>query len=74
MAAQTDSLVMDILRKIQSDLADVKTRGQDLATGLTGIREQLHVMEGNALRMERTVATVLVRLDRIEKRLELVDH
>jgi hypothetical protein len=44
----------------------------DLESAQVGIREQIHVMEGGFLRLERTVATVLVRLDRIEKRLDLV--
>jgi hypothetical protein len=73
MADTTDNLVLDHLRALRADTADVKSAIQDLRDGQIGIRAQLHALQGDLLRQERTLAAVQVDLDRIKARVDLVD-
>jgi septal ring factor EnvC (AmiA/AmiB activator) len=73
MVEQTENLVLEILRRMQSDIAEMKTDIRDLKTGQIEIRMQLHSMDGNVLRQERTMASLQVKVDRIETRLDFTD-
>ena len=74
MIEQTENLVLENLRRMQSDIAEMKTDIKDLKAGQIEIRMQLHSMDGNVLRQERTMAALQVKVDRIEPRLEFTDH
>lgn len=74
MVEQTETLVLEILRRIQADIAEMKTDIKDLKAGQIEIRMQLHSMDGNLLRQERTIAALHVKVDRIETRLDFTDH
>ena len=52
----------------------MKTDIKDLKAGQIEIRMQLHSMDGNVLRQERTIAALQVKVDRIETRLDFTDH
>jgi hypothetical protein len=56
MVEQSEILVLEILRRMQSDIAEMKTDIKDLNAGQIEIRMQLHSMDGNVLRQERPVA------------------
>ena len=72
--AEVENLVLDILRRLQSDIADLKQGQRSIRDELIGVRQQLHVMQGDNLRREQEVAGILVQLDRINIRLDLVEH
>ena len=72
--AEVEHLVLDILRRLQSDMADLKHSQRSIRDELIGVRQQLHVMQGDNLRSEQEVAGILVQLDRINIRLDLVEH
>jgi hypothetical protein len=74
MGEQTDNVVLEILRRIQSDVGEVKSDVRDIKGQLIDIRTQLVTMQSDALRQERTVAALQVKVDRIETRLDLTDH
>jgi predicted nucleic acid-binding Zn-ribbon protein len=74
MVEQTENLVLEILRRMQADMTEMKSDIKDLKTGQIEIRMQLHSMDGNVLRQERTIAAVQVKVDRIETRLDFTDH
>lgn len=74
MAEETQTLVLEILRRMQSDLAEVKGDVRDIKGQLIDIRTQLVTMQSDALRQERTAAALQVKVDRIETRLEFTDH
>ena len=74
MVEQSESLVLEILRRIQSDIAEIKNDIKDLKAGQIETRMQLHSMDGNVLRQERTMAALQVKVDRIETRLDFTDH
>jgi len=72
--AEVENLVLDILRRLQSDMADLKQGQRSIRDELIGVRQQLHAMQGDSLRREQEVAGILVQLDRINTRLDLVEH
>jgi hypothetical protein len=73
MNEQPSELMVEILKRIQADIAYVKNDMQDLKQAIIGIRQQLYVMEGNDLRQERTVAGLQLDMERIKNRLDLSD-
>ena len=74
MTDETQNLVLDILRKIQADIAILKTDIKDIKNQLIDIRTHLVTMQNDALRQERAMAAVQLRIERIESRLELTEH
>jgi hypothetical protein len=71
--AETDNLVIEILRRMQADMSDLKQGQRSLRDELIGVRQQLHAMQGDLLRQEQDIAGILVKLDRIHTRLDLVE-
>lgn len=74
MTEETDNLVLDILRKLQADIAILKTDVKDIKNQLIDIRTHLVTMQNDALRQERAMASLHLRIERIESRLELSSH
>ena len=72
--AEVENLVLDILRRMQGDMADLKQGQRSIREELISLRHQLHIMQGDGLRREQEVAGILVQLDRINTRLDLVEH
>ena len=70
---ETQNIVLDILRAIRGDLAEVKASIADLKDGQISIREEIQSMRRDALRQERTIASLQVDVDRVKHRLELSD-
>jgi hypothetical protein len=73
MSEPTENLVVEILRRIQADIADLKNGQRGIREELIGLRNQLHIMQGDALRQEQGIAALAVDVDRIKSRLDLVD-
>jgi hypothetical protein len=71
--AITNELVFEILKKIQTDIAVVRTDLGDMKSMQLRMREDFHRFEGDLLRIERSEAETQLRLDRIESRLQLTD-
>ena len=62
----TDNVVLDLLRAIRADVAD-------LNTGQIEIKEPLGFLEGQYGSLSRRVDRIDLRLDRIERRLDIAD-
>ena len=73
MAEVTNELIYEILKKLQPDMSDVKKTLSDHDQQFIALREQMHAVQGDILRLERQGAAVSHRLDRIERRLGLVE-
>ena len=69
----TNELLYEVLKSLQADMAGMRGEIREVKATLTGVREQLHTMEGNALRQERMMAILEMRIERIETRLSLND-
>jgi hypothetical protein len=54
--AEVENLVLDILRRLQSGMADLKQGQRLIRDELIGVRQQLHAMQGDGLRREQEIA------------------
>jgi hypothetical protein len=73
MTAETENLLLEILKRIQTDIADMKGDIADLKTRATAVDEHMGglfiTISGNNNRLDR----VAERLERIERRLDLTE-
>ncbi len=73
MTAETENLLLEILKRIQTDIADMKGDIADLKTRATAVDEHMGrlfiTISGNNNRLDRVVE----RLERIERRLDLTE-
>jgi hypothetical protein len=66
-------LIFEILKKLQSDVAVIKTDVAEVKAMQLRMREDFNRFEGDLLRFERIEAGTQLRLDRIETRLNHTD-
>ena len=73
MTAETENLLLEILKRVQTDIADMKGDLADLKTRATAVDEHMGglfiTISGNNARLDRLAE----RLDRIERRLDLTE-
>jgi hypothetical protein len=73
MTEITSQLIYEILRSIQTTLAEMKAGQADHTRQLLRIRDDINGLRGDDLRLESLQATMDARLERIERRLNLSD-
>jgi len=73
MTKVTNDLIYDVLKDIQSRMTQVENNSRDLVKGQLRIRKDVNDVRGDLIRSDGSFAEIEVRLDRIEKRLGLVD-
>jgi septal ring factor EnvC (AmiA/AmiB activator) len=73
MAEVTNEFIYEVLKKLQGDMAEVKKALSGHDEQFIALREQLHAVQGDILRLERQGTIISHRLERIEQRLQLVD-
>ncbi|NCC23051.1 MAG: hypothetical protein EOM26_11425 [Alphaproteobacteria bacterium] len=73
MTDQPHELILDHLRAIRSDIAEMKADIHDLKTGQLSVREQLNSMQRDNIRVERALASVEHDIERIKTRLDLTE-
>ena len=66
MADEIDNLVLEHLRAIRSDISEIKLKVDELAGSYSGLLKIAASQGDSILRLDR-------RIERIEKRLDLVD-
>jgi len=73
MADGPDNIVLDHLRAIRGDISGIKDDMRGLRAEMTAIRQHLSGIVTLQEHDHGDIAAMKVRLDRIERRLELVD-
>lgn len=73
MAEVTNELPYEILKKLQTDMVEVKDTLGDHGHQLIRIGEEINMLRGDDLRREAMQAQMGHRLERIEQRLQLTD-
>ncbi|MCM2399288.1 hypothetical protein NBH19_24700 [Rhizobium sp. S95] len=71
MADQSQELLFEILRKLQSDMSVLKDGQRETRQEINSLRNYMHLMQGDLNNLRGTMSQVMDRLDRIEGRLEL---
>jgi hypothetical protein len=69
----TNELMYNILKQVQTGIAEIKATQADHSRQLIRIREDINALRGDDLRRETLQAQMDTRLDRIETRLNLSD-
>ena len=69
----TNELIYDVLKQVQADMAEVKGTLADHTRQFIRVREDINNLRGDDLRRESLQTQMDVRLQRIEKRLNLSD-
>ena len=67
------NIVLDLLRAISGDMAELKAALADLKNGQIRIRDDIESMRHDALHHERRIASLQFDLHRVKTRLELND-
>ena len=73
MTEADQNLMLEILKQIQGDMAVVIKDVQELKSGQIRIREDIHSQSGHIISLEKSVLDLDERVQRIEKRLDLVE-
>jgi len=74
MVDDPQELILEHLRAIRGDIKLLQDGQGELKAGQLAIREEVHGLRGDVLRLERGLATVETDVDRIKNRLDLVDQ
>ena len=73
MTEQQGNLILDILKKMQGDLASVRRDVTSLAVRVSALEDYTRGMTTSLFGLQADVSGISHRLDRIERRLELTD-
>jgi hypothetical protein len=73
MAEVTNELLYEVLKKLLTNMSEVKNTLSDHHQQFIALREQLHAVQGDILLIERQGSGFSHRLERIEQRLQLAD-
>ncbi len=67
-------MILEILKKMQGDLASVKREVTSHAVRLSAIEDHMRGIITSQFGVQADVSGISERLDRIERRLELTEH
>ena len=74
MSEITNELIYEVLKNIQKRLDKHDHQFADLQRGMLQLREDVHSLRGDRIHYDKYFADIEARLDRVEKRLDLVDN
>ena len=74
MAEVDGTLIMEVLRKIQADGAATRVDLQDLKVRMTSLDQKVSLLHGDFANQSLRIDRIENRLERIEKRLGLLDE
>lgn len=73
MVHDPDEIVLEHLRAIRADLEDLKKLRGEMREGFASVRAHQAATHGDQALLERRVVSLESDMDRIKRRLELVD-
>lgn len=73
MTAETENLVLEHLRAIRADIADVKRDTRDMKARLASIESYIATLHSDQTRTGFTLDDLAARVERLEKRTGLLD-
>jgi len=66
-------MIYELAKDVQSKVNQIEQSVRDLVQGQLRIRKDINELRSDIIRYDKSFAQIDVRLDRIEKRLDLVD-
>lgn len=73
MAEVTNELILEVLKRIQTKLDTVEQKIDDLSTRMLAVEQHLSAIQISEYRQNSELDRLRARLERIEKRLDLVE-
>ncbi|HRO10159.1 hypothetical protein [Amaricoccus sp.] len=74
MTEETESLVLEILKRLQSEFALMREDMRGMRAEMTALKQHMDGrLHDHELTQDSDVASIKLRLDRIERRLDLTD-
>ena len=73
MTDANQELMLEILKDIQRRVSHIESGQKELQVSLVRTREEIHLLGGHIISLEKSVMDVDQRVQRIEKRLDLVE-
>lgn len=73
MDSVTNELMYEVLKDIRKAISHQGDSLREISDGLLRVREDLHSLTGHHLRLERQVAEIDLKIDRLNIRTGLVD-
>ncbi len=73
MTDETANLALEILKKLQGDFALMREDILGMRIEMTGMKQHMAAFMQSELRQDSDIASIRLRPDRIERRLDLTD-
>ena len=73
MTEETESLVIEILKRLQAEFALMREDMRGMRAEMMALKQHMAAFMTNELTQDSDVASIKLRLDRIERRLDLAD-
>jgi predicted nucleic acid-binding Zn-ribbon protein len=73
MADVTNELLLEVLKRMQADLGALKDGQKEIRNEIAAVRGHVVAIQTDISNIYTKTATSEVRLDRIERRLEIID-
>ena len=70
----TNELLLETLKAMQTKLSDVASDLHDVKSDIRGVKGHLASFMQTEIAQDNAIATIQVRLDRIERRLEISEN
>jgi predicted nucleic acid-binding Zn-ribbon protein len=74
MSDVTNELLLEVLKRMQGDLSTIKDGQKEIRTEMSALRGHMLAIQTDINNMYAKLATTEVRLDRIERRLDIVNE
>lgn len=74
MAKVTQDLIYEILKKVQPDISDLKQMRHEMRDGFASLRQRNLSVDGDILSIERRITANEEDIERIKRRLEILDE
>ncbi|NJK32589.1 MAG: hypothetical protein HC927_09365 [Deltaproteobacteria bacterium] len=71
MTDETENLVIEILKRMQGDMALMRDEMRGIRLEMTGIKQHIAAFFAHEVKQDSEIDAIKLRLDRIERRLEL---
>jgi len=70
---ETESLVLEILKRLQSEFSLMREDMRGMRSEMMALKQHMAAFMTNALTQDSDIASIRLRLERIERRLDLAD-